>query len=88
MAFDVLYRHLRQLGYEVQYVRNFTDVDDKIIKRAAELGEEPSVLSQRYVCRLELKSQVVAMGLQQKQTLARLSLARSPPPSPAVGCHI
>ncbi len=50
VAFDVLYRHLRQLGYEVQYVRNFTDVDDKIIKRAAELGEEPSVLSQRYVC--------------------------------------
>lgn len=47
VAFDVLFRHLRHLGYEVQYVRNFTDVDDKIIKRAAELGEEPAVLSQR-----------------------------------------
>lgn len=47
VAFDVLYRYLRELGYEVQYVRNFTDVDDKIIKRAAELGEEPAVLSQR-----------------------------------------
>lgn len=47
MAFDVLYRHLRELGYEVTYVRNFTDVDDKIIKRAAELGEDPAVISQR-----------------------------------------
>ena len=38
VVFDVIYRWLMQLGYSVLYVRNFTDVDDKIIKRAAERG--------------------------------------------------
>jgi len=36
VVFDVVYRWLKQLGYDVNYVRNFTDVDDKIIARAAE----------------------------------------------------
>ena len=36
MAFDVVYRWLRTLGYDVTYVRNITDIDDKIIKRALE----------------------------------------------------
>ncbi|CAN6471556.1 unnamed protein product [Victoria cruziana] len=48
VAFDVLYRYLKHLGYEVNYVRNFTDVDDKIIRRANELGEEPISLSARF----------------------------------------
>lgn len=38
MAFDVVYRWLRALGYDVTYVRNITDIDDKIIKRALERG--------------------------------------------------
>jgi cysteinyl-tRNA synthetase len=38
MAFDVVYRWLRVLGYDVTYVRNITDIDDKIIKRALERG--------------------------------------------------
>ena len=49
-AFDVLIRLLQHLGYEVYYVRNFTDIDDKIIKRAAETGEEPLALSTRWPC--------------------------------------
>ncbi|KAK8519509.1 hypothetical protein V6N13_133424 [Hibiscus sabdariffa] len=48
VTFDVLYRYLKHLGYEVCYVRNFTDVDDKIIARANELGEDPINLSRRY----------------------------------------
>ncbi|XP_023524130.1 cysteine--tRNA ligase, chloroplastic/mitochondrial-like isoform X2 [Cucurbita pepo subsp. pepo] len=48
VTFDVLYRYLKHLGYEVLYVRNFTDVDDKIIVRANELGEDPLNLSKRY----------------------------------------
>ncbi|KAL8052885.1 hypothetical protein ABFX02_05G034700 [Erythranthe guttata] len=48
VAFDVLYRYLKHLGYEVVYVRNFTDVDDKIIRRANELGEDPKALSGRF----------------------------------------
>ncbi len=49
VAFDVVVRVLRRRGYEVTYVRNYTDVDDKIIKRAAELGEKPEVLSERFI---------------------------------------
>ncbi|KAK4416818.1 Cysteine--tRNA ligase, chloroplastic/mitochondrial [Sesamum alatum] len=48
IAFDVLYRYLRYLGYEVVYVRNFTDIDDKIIRRANEVGEDPKALSWRF----------------------------------------
>ncbi|MBA0696196.1 hypothetical protein Goari_002771 [Gossypium aridum] len=48
VTFDVLYRYLKHLGYEVCYVRNFTDVDDKIIARAKELAEDPISLSRRY----------------------------------------
>ncbi|XP_043699656.1 cysteine--tRNA ligase, chloroplastic/mitochondrial isoform X1 [Telopea speciosissima] len=48
VTFDVLYRYLKYLGYEVCYVRNFTDVDDKIITRANELGEDPLSLSRRF----------------------------------------
>src|SRR5512143_3162065 len=47
VAFDVIVRHLRQRGLKVTFVRNLTDIDDKIIKRAAERGEEPRALSER-----------------------------------------
>ncbi|HEY6463048.1 MAG TPA: class I tRNA ligase family protein, partial [Polyangiaceae bacterium] len=45
IAFDVLVRHLRARGYRVTYVRNMTDIDDKILKRALENGEPPLTLS-------------------------------------------
>ena len=48
IVYDVLVRHLRATGVEVNYVRNIADIDDKIIKRAAENGEEPDVLAQRF----------------------------------------
>ncbi|KAK8966501.1 hypothetical protein KSP40_PGU014401 [Platanthera guangdongensis] len=48
VAFDVLHRYLKYLGYEVKYVRNFTDIDDKIIRRANEKGENPLSLSNRF----------------------------------------
>uniref|UniRef100_A0A6V7QSJ9 cysteine--tRNA ligase n=1 Tax=Ananas comosus var. bracteatus TaxID=296719 RepID=A0A6V7QSJ9_ANACO len=48
VAFDVLHRYLKHLGYEIKYVRNFTDIDDKIIKRANEAGEDPLSLSSRF----------------------------------------
>ena len=49
VAFDVLYRQLTRMGYDVTYCRNFTDVDDKIIKRAAENGEECDALVDRFI---------------------------------------
>ena len=45
IAFDVAVRYLRHRGYTVRYVRNFTDVDDKIIRRGHELGVEPLALA-------------------------------------------
>src|ERR1041384_280669 len=47
LAPDVLVRHLRAEGHRVKYVRNITDVDDKILQRSAERGEEPLALSAR-----------------------------------------
>src|SRR5579864_1415038 len=46
VAFDVIRRVLRAHGYRVRYVQNFTDVDDKIIARAAEVGKSPRELVQ------------------------------------------
>ncbi len=49
VAFDVAYRYLKASGLEVRYVRNFTDVDDKIINRAAQTGEAPVDLATRNI---------------------------------------
>lgn len=49
IVFDTLRRYLEYRGYEVNYVSNFTDVDDKIIKRANEEGVDASVISERYI---------------------------------------
>ncbi|MGL5121354.1 MAG: cysteine--tRNA ligase [Plesiomonas shigelloides] len=49
VAFDVVARYLRYLGYDLTFVRNITDVDDKIIKRAAENGETCDQLTERLI---------------------------------------
>lgn len=49
IVFDVIVRYLRYKGYEVKYVRNFTDVDDKIIKRANEEGVSSKEIAERYI---------------------------------------
>ena len=49
VAFDVVVRYLRYLGYKVTYVRNITDVDDKIIVRAAENNEDIGALTERFI---------------------------------------
>lgn len=49
IVFDMVVRWLRASGYEVVYVRNITDIDDKIINRAIENGEPISVLTQRFI---------------------------------------
>ncbi|MCW8875035.1 MAG: cysteine--tRNA ligase [Gammaproteobacteria bacterium] len=49
VVFDVVVRHLRALGYEVTYVRNITDIDDKIIQRAHENGEPIDDLTGRFI---------------------------------------
>ena len=49
VVFDMVYRWLKASGYDVNYVRNITDIDDKIIKRAAENKESIHTLTQRFI---------------------------------------
>ena len=49
IVFDVLVRYLRAIGFKVTYVRNFTDVDDKIIERSRKSGEDTITLAERYI---------------------------------------
>ncbi len=49
IVFDVVSRYLRYHGYRLNYVRNITDIDDKIIRRAAESGESISALTERFI---------------------------------------
>ncbi|ARU93308.1 cysteine--tRNA ligase [Tatumella citrea] len=61
VAFDVVSRYLRYLGYQLKYVRNITDIDDKIIKRANENGETIEVLTNRMIG--EMHSDFDALGI-------------------------
>lgn len=52
MAFDVVQRWLKASGYRVSYVRNITDIDDKIIQRAVQNGESIRSLTDRMIAAL------------------------------------
>jgi cysteinyl-tRNA synthetase len=49
LVFDIVRRYLEYRGYRVRHIMNYTDVDDKIITRANQLGEDPFQLAQRYI---------------------------------------
>jgi cysteinyl-tRNA synthetase len=53
VAFDIVRRWLRERGFEVRYVRNITDIDDKIIRRAAESGESTETLARRFTAAMQ-----------------------------------
>lgn len=61
VSFDVVARYLRYLGYSLKYVRNITDIDDKIIKRAAENGESFVELTDRMIA--EMHADFDALGI-------------------------
>ena len=58
IIFDTVRRYMEHKGWQVNYVSNFTDVDDKIIKKAQEEGVESSVISERYIeeCKKDMKA--------------------------------
>ena len=66
IVFDTLRRYLTYKGYDVNYVSNFTDVDDKIIKRANEEGVDSKVISERFIA--ETKKDMAAMNVQEATT--------------------
>jgi cysteinyl-tRNA synthetase len=59
VAFDLVTRHLRARGLKVTYVRNITDVDDKIIQRANELGEPIDALTDRFAALYEAQARLL-----------------------------
>ncbi len=66
IVFDTVRRYMEHKGLEVNYVSNFTDVDDKIIKKAIEEGVEASVISERYIA--ECKKDMEAMNVKPATT--------------------
>jgi cysteinyl-tRNA synthetase len=62
VVFDMVYRWLKASGYDVNYVRNITDIDDKIIKRAAENGESIHALTARFIAAMHEDAD--ALGVQ------------------------
>ncbi|WP_239015526.1 cysteine--tRNA ligase [Archangium violaceum] len=73
-SFDVVVRYLRYRGFDVKYVRNYTDVDDKIIKAAQETGEQPVELAARFVKLFEEDARALRL--------------RAPDVSPKVSDHL
>jgi cysteinyl-tRNA synthetase len=75
VGFDVVVRYLRYLGYQVNFVRNITDVDDKIIKRAAENQESCEALTERLIG--EMHADFDALNLQRPDIEPRATLHMS-----------
>lgn len=71
VVFDAFVRTLRHRGWTVRFIRNFTDVDDKIIARAAETGEEPMALAERYIQAFHADAD--ALGLMRPDAEPRVS---------------
>ncbi|WP_157870792.1 cysteine--tRNA ligase [Candidatus Coxiella mudrowiae] len=72
ITFDMVVRYLRMRGYEVTFIRNITDVDDKIIKRAQENKEKPEALAERFIQILhedEKSLDVLAPDIEPRATL-------------------
>jgi cysteinyl-tRNA synthetase len=62
VVFDAIYRYLRYRGYQVTYVRNFTDIDDKIIRRAQQDGVDYRTIAERYIG--EFNTDMDSLGLE------------------------
>jgi cysteinyl-tRNA synthetase len=61
IVFDVIRRYLRFKGFRLSFVRNFTDVDDKIIRRAQEEGVSPTEISERYIA--DFRTDMASIGV-------------------------
>ena len=82
VVFDVIYRYLRFLGYDVTFVRNFTDVDDKIIQRAQQAGLTAAQVSQSNIAAFNEDMKVLGCATPQRSRRysARAHAVRAEPP--------
>lgn len=69
--FDVVRRYLKYAGYQVTFIQNFTDVDDKIIKKAAEEGKEPAQIAEQYIQEYFIDAD--ALGIERADSYPRVS---------------
>jgi cysteinyl-tRNA synthetase len=69
VVFDVITRYLRYAGYDVKYVRNYTDVDDKIIANAAKTGENPIEFAEKFMAQTD--KEMDALGNARPSIMAR-----------------
>jgi len=76
VVFDVVTRYLRASGYDVTYIRDITDIDDKIIKRAMENGETIQTLTDRYIN--EMHADADALGVLRPDHEPRATEAMQP----------
>jgi len=71
VVFDTIRRYLEYAGYQVDYIQNFTDVDDKIIIRAREEGMDPMALAEKYI--LEYYKDADQLGVRRATAHPRVS---------------
>jgi len=71
IVFDFIRRYLEYKGYEVKHVMNFTDVDDKIIARAAKSGEDAAAIARRYM--MQYQEQLAALNVMPPSALPTVS---------------
>ncbi|MCL4244777.1 MAG: cysteine--tRNA ligase [Candidatus Dadabacteria bacterium] len=71
VTFDVIYRFLTHIGYDVTYVRNFTDVDDKIINKAIQTGATPDEVAERYI--KEYRDDMASIGVKRPTVEPRVT---------------
>jgi len=69
IVFDTIYRYLRYRGYEVTFVRNFTDIDDKIIKKANQEGMDCRAVAEKYIG--EFNTDMGRLGLEKPSVQPR-----------------
>lgn len=69
VTFDVITRYLRYLGYDVKYVRNYTDVDDKIIANANAIGADPIEFAEKNISKID--DEMARLGNENPTIMAR-----------------
>ena len=70
LSFDTIVRYMRFKGYKVNYVRNITDVEDKILVRSKELNIEPSELTEKYIVEMDNDFHALSMVVPDKEPRA------------------
>ena len=70
LSFDMIVRYLRSKGLAVNYIRNITDVDDKILQKSRDINEDPQLLTKKYIARMNSDFKALGMTLPDREPKA------------------